>query len=436
MIFVYNFLQIILLIITLPILLLVIFFKKKYRGRMLQRLGFGLHKLLRNHPAAGQKVIWVHALSVGEVTSAIPLLKGLRLEMDDITVVFSASTKTGVAVAERNIRPFADFIISAPLDLLFSVNRFIQYIRPDLFILIETDFWPNWLNRLNKYKVPMMLANGRISKQSFTTYHRFRFFFTPMFSSFSLLSMQTDHDAAQLSQLGVADEKIAPLGNLKYDTAPVADDDKATMQKSDLMLPDDCIIWLCGSTHRGEEEIILAAFSQVKKVYEKLVLIIAPRDPGRTSEIADLADTMKLVAERRTTQGNPDASILILDTIGELTRCYKLAKIAFIGGSLVPFGGHNPLEAAVYGVPVLFGPHMDDFQEIAFDCMQYNAGIEVHSVEEITVTLHQLLQDDAMHARMSKSAVKLIRDKSGVVSRHVSKIRKLLAETEPAKSRE
>lgn len=435
MIFVYNFLQIISLIITLPLLLFVIFFKKKYRGRMLQRLGFGLHKLLKDHPVAGQKVIWVHALSVGEVTSAIPLLKGLRMEMDDITVVFSASTKTGFAVAEKNIRPFADFIISAPLDLLFSVNRFIQYIRPDLFILIETDFWPNWLNRLNQNKVPMMLANGRISKQSFTTYRRFRFFCLPLFSSFSLLSMQTDQDAAQMLQLGVAAEKIATLGNLKYDTAPVADDDNATMQKSDLLLPDDCIIWLCGSTHRGEEEIIMAAFSQVKKAYEKLVLIIAPRDTGRTSEIADLADAKKLVASRRTSHDNADASILILDTIGELTRCYKLAKIAFIGGSLVPAGGHNPLEAAVYGVPVLFGPHMDDFQEIACDCIQYQAGIEVHSVEEIIVALKKLLQDDAMHVRMSKSAIQLIRDKSGVVSRHVNKVRTLLAETGPAGSR-
>ncbi|MDW7774402.1 MAG: 3-deoxy-D-manno-octulosonic acid transferase [Desulfobulbaceae bacterium] len=429
MIFVYNFLQILLLVITLPLLALVILGTKKYRGTIRQRLGFSLPAALGNISPAGRKVIWMHALSVGEVTSALPLVRGLRQETDDVIIIFSATTVTGRSTAAKLIAPYVDCIISGPLDLLFSINRFIHHIRPDLFILIETDFWPNWLYLLQRKKIPMMLVNGRVSEKSFTTYRKFQFFFLPMFRSFSLLSMQTGHDAAQMAQLGIPEKKITTLGNLKYDTALMVDEGRATLGKADLLLPAGCIIWLCGSTHRGEEEILLAAFDRLRKKFENLALIIAPRDPGRSSEINDLADAMKLPANRRTIRDNPEADVLILDTIGELTQCYKLAKIAFIGGSLVPSGGHNPLEASVFGVPVLFGPHMDDFREIAAECLQYNAGIEVRSVDEITAVVNNILLDAVRYSAMSQAAKQLVRDKSGVVSRHLVEIRKLIGET-------
>jgi len=428
MIFVYNFLQILLLVIGFPILFLFVGIKKKYRCRIVQRLGFGIQNLFNTPPGQEKKVIWIHALSVGEVTSALPLIKGLREEIQDTFIVFSASTKTGVEVAEKNILPFADCIISAPLDLLFSVNRFIQSIQPDLFILVETDFWPNWIARLRQKKVPMMLVNGRISKHSFTTYQRFRFFFSPLFQSFSLLSMQTGQDAAQMTQLGIPADKIITLGNLKYDTALSVDENKSAIHKSDLHLPDDCIIWLCGSTHPGEEEIIFDAFKQVKKENDRLVLIVAPRDPDRGNEIMKIAAKTGFPATRRTSPDNRPASVLILDTIGELTRCYRLAKVAFIGGSLVPCGGHNPLESAVYGVPVIFGPHMDDFQEIAGDIVRCGAGITVHSSEELTRTVKKILGDETFHAAMGKAAIQLVKNNSGVVSRHIIEIKKLLGQ--------
>ncbi len=426
MILVYNFLQIFLLVISFPVLLLLVCIRKKYRSRIIQRLGFGMTRLFRTHPAPGIKVIWIHALSVGEVTSALPLVKGLRKEMDDICIVFSASTKTGFEVAENNIQPFADFIISAPLDLLFSVNKFTHSIQPDLFILVETDFWPNWLTVLKQKKIPLMLVNGRVSKESFNTYQRFRIFFTPLFNSFTQLSMQTGQDADQMSQLGVPVEKIITLGNLKYDTSLSADDESVSIQKSDLGIPADSIIWICGSTHRGEEEIIFNAFREIKKEHDRLVLIVAPRDPGRGSEIYKLAEKMGFTATRRTSPDNRPASVLILDTIGELTQCYRLAKIAFIGGSLVQRGGHNPLEAAVYGVPVLFGPHMDDFQEIASDIIRCNAGSTIHSSKEMGQTVNKLLSEETFYAAMGKAADQLVRDNSGVVSRHINIITKLL----------
>ena len=425
MLFVYNFLQILGLIIAFPFLL-IIASRKKYRGNIVMRLGFGLQKLFHDQPVSRGKIIWIHALSVGEVTSALPLVKGLREEMPDAVLVFSSTTSTGKTVAENKIRSFVNYILPGPVDLIFSVNRFIRTIRPDLFILVETDFWPNWLNRLRRSKIPMVLVNGRISQKSFTTYTRFRFFFAPLFRSFSLLSMQTGQDAACMEHLGVPAEKITTLGNLKYDTAPEVEERTPTIQKSDLFIPVENEIWLCGSTHKGEEELLLAAFAKVKKEYEHLVLIIAPRDPDRSDAITDIAFSMGLDCFRRTDRDSPGSSVLILDTIGELTQCYGLAKIAFIGGSLVPCGGHNPLEAAAFGVPVLFGPHMEDFQEIATDFLHYKAGFEVHSTDEIAGTVKKILQLESLHSEMSQSAKQLIQDKSGVVAKHVNELKRLL----------
>jgi 3-deoxy-D-manno-octulosonic-acid transferase len=425
MILVYNFLQLLLLVIGFPVLFLLVLSKRKYRQRIVRRLGFGLDNLPDTSPSPAQKVIWIHALSIGEVTSALPLVKDLREQVKDVRIVFSATTRTGIAVAQKNIRPFADCIISSPLDLYFSVGRYIEKIQPDLFILVETDFWPNWITLLRRKGVPMLLVNGRISKKSFATYQRFHLFFTPLFSSFSLLSMQTDHDAARMAQLGIPAEKIITLGNLKYDTAG-SDDKKTVFNKSDLHLPPDSVIWLCGSTHRGEEEPLLAAFAEIRKEHDRLVLIIAPRDPDRAGELMKIVSGYGFPAARRSSPDNRAFSVLILDTIGELTRCYRLAKVAFIGGSLVPCGGHNPLEAAVYGVPVLFGPHMDDFQEISRDIVCRKAGKTVHSGEELSRVVQKLLRDETSHAAMGAAAMQLIRDNAGVVSRHKDEVRKLL----------
>lgn len=427
MIFVYNFLQVVLLIIGFPVLFIFVCIKKKYRARILQRLGVGLPSLFSAHPDPDKKVIWIHALSVGEVTSALPLVKGLREAMRGTLIIFSASTGTGVNVAEKNITPYVDFVISAPLDLLFSVNLFIKKIHPDLFILVETDFWPNWIARLRQQKIPMMLVNGRISQQSFSTYQRFRFFFAPLFKSFSILSMQTEQDANQMAQLGVPEKKIITLGNLKYDTAITTDNNAVSIQKSDFRLPADSVIWLCGSTHQGEEKIVIQAFKHVRKENDNLVLIIAPRDPERSSEIIKIVEKTGLSAARRTSPDAQPAPVLILDTIGELSCCYRLAEVAFIGGSLVQCGGHNPLEAAVYGVPVLFGPHMDDFQEITEDIVNSKAGVTVHNAEEMSHTLNKLLNDKTFHAAMGRAARQLVDDNSGVVSRHITEIKQLLS---------
>jgi 3-deoxy-D-manno-octulosonic-acid transferase len=336
MILVYNFFQLCLLIAGAPIIVAVVLSKGKYRQRIGQRLGLGLHRTIDDGNASGRKKIWIHCLSVGEATSAVPFVKGLRRRLPDACIVLSVATASGMKVAEQRIGSHADSIIAGPLDLRPTVGFFINRIRPDLFILVETDFWPNWLDCLRRLHIPAMLINGRISASSFHRYSRFRFFFTPLLGAFSLLAMQTASDAEQVRKLGAPAERVVVLGNLKYDTAATpASGSNAPLSRSELHLDEDSVVWICGSTHTGEEEQILSAFSCLQEEFPRLALIVAPRDPDarpgncRASRKKGPAGRLPDRGRDRTTR------LLILDTIGELTECYRLAHTAFIGGSLV-----------------------------------------------------------------------------------------------------
>lgn len=426
MIFVYNFLQCILLALTFPLLLLLVLGRDKYRGRILAKLGFGLPRSVCDM----SRRIWIHCLSVGEVTSAIPLVKEIRRQMPDACLILTVSTATGLKIARIKAAPHVDLVLSGPVDFLPTINRFINIMQPDIFILIETDFWPNWLAALRRRKIPAVLVNGRISSSSYRNYRRFRYFFAPLFRCFSLLCMQTSVDAKQMQTLGIPEERLLVLGNLKYDTGIASDiDQPADPLSLTPYLPAAAPIWICGSTHPGEEEILLAAFAGLRKTFPNLTMIMAPRDPGRGRAITALAEQMELTAVLRTAAQPKPAAVLILDTIGELTASYQLARIAFIGGSLVPCGGHNPLEAAVYGVPTLFGPHMEDFQEIARDLVHCGAAAVVSSGREIQEWVTRLLDDEAIHAGMSRAAGDLIARNKGITRQHAEHIVNLLADS-------
>jgi 3-deoxy-D-manno-octulosonic-acid transferase len=434
MIFFYNCLQAVLLIITFPLLLLIGLGREKYRSRLAARLGISLEKKMADLNRNNKKIIWIHCLSVGEVTSALPLVKGIQENMDRVGVVFSASTSTGMKIALQKIKPHVDLVVAAPLDLLPVTRKFARTVRPDMFVLVETDFWPNWLHTLRQEGVPLVLVNGRISTASFARYRRFRFFFRPLFRSFSLLSMQTEKDAAQLRRLGVPPERIKTLGNLKYDARLFTDTDKGTkITAANLQIPEHCRTWVCGSTHPGEEEMIITAFAPLLRSRNDIFLILAPRDPGRSGEILKLIAEHGLRAMRRTRPADPPAPILLLDTIGELANCYRFAQAAFIGGSLVELGGHNPLEAAAHGIPVLFGPHMDYFMEIARDLIECGGAVTVASAAELEEAVRRIFEDRAIHQQMSREAGNLVNRNSGVVKRHIRELRSMLhADSGPA----
>lgn len=415
----------------LPLLPLVAL-RGKYRHRLARRLGFGLGKRMAALPpvAPDAPVIWLHALSVGEATSALPLVAGIRQSWKEARIIFSVTTSSGHQMAEQLIAPHVDTLIPSPLDLAPVIWWFLRAIRPDCFVLVETDFWPNWLHGLARHRVPTMLVNGRISETSFDRYQRYQWFFAPMFRTFSFLAMQTGADADKMVQLGVEPCRVNTLGNLKFDTGqytpdPAAANTKAT-QKTTYGFTAAAPLWICGSTHRGEEQVLFFLYQWLRETIPDLQLLVAPRNIERSGEILALADAAGLACRRRTADTEASGPVLLLDTIGELASCYTMAEVVFIGGSLIPLGGHNPLEPAAVSVPVLYGPHMEDFSEIAALLIHSGGARQVAGPDELYQTLVEILTNPALQASMAEAAGECVRANRGVVQAHLEAMAALL----------
>lgn len=423
----YNLLQIIMLVLALPVLALVVFLVPKYRGRTMRRLGFGLAARVRGLPA-GRPRIWVHALSVGEVASARALVKGLRVQYPGALLVFSASTGSGLRQAEAVIGASADLIIAFPLDLFWSVNRFVELLAPDLFVLVETDLWPNFLAAIRRRRVKAVLVNGRISAASLARYRHFSSFFAGLFNSFAFLAMQTGAEVDNLADLGVAPGKLLALGNLKYGAlleglGEGRDEERFTAL---LGLLRGRTVWVAGSTHSGEEEVVLRAYLAVRQRFPELYLVLAPRDPGRAGELVRLAERFGLRPELRSRPGGSPGDLLLLDTMGELAGLYACGELAFVGGSLVEERGHNPLEPAGLGRPVLFGPHMEDFAEIAGELLAAGAARCIRDETELAAGISGWLADPEGRRTDGRKGAELVEARRGVTERHLALLRKVL----------
>ncbi len=357
-----------------------------------------------------ENIIWIHALSVGEVISVCPLIKALRKEYPQSTIVLSTASRSGQKTARSKLATQVDAIFYSPLDNYFIVKRFITKITPSLFILIETDLWPGWLYQMSRKGIPCLLINGRCSQQSFQLYKRFSFLFKPMFSCFSAISMQTEEDKNHLLELGLSKGRITTLGNLKF----INEQQKnRKISRQELGLPPSRPIIICGSTHRGEEEIIMSSFKQISKQLPDLLLFIAPRNMERRKEIENLARKHNFSCWSRSQKEKMEdnCNIYILDSMGELSGCYHLAAISFIGGSLVAAGGHNPIEAIVAASPVLFGPHMNDFSEISQELIKAGAGKTVYNQYDFTKEIIRLMENPQEKETMIANGL-------GVVKQH------------------
>lgn len=421
MIIIYNLIQLLLtplLLCTLPLLLL---FKPQKRATILSRLGMNL-KLADRH-TVGSTVIWVHALSVGEITSALPLLLELRRQTPASLVILSASTTSGMKLAQEKARDVTDAIIFFPYDILPIVIRFIKKIQPDLFILVETDFWPNILSLLKKSSVPMLLVNGRISAKSMRSYQYFPSFFRTIFNSFDLLCMQTTADTRQMERLGIAKDKLKTIGNLKY-----ADNWSTDQEKKNLFVRSsrESLLILCGSTHSGEESVLISCYAHLKSIHENIHLAIAPRNPSRGPEVQTLASDNGLTTEYFSRRQNSFLDVTIIDTIGDLPFLFSNADIAFIGGSLVPEGGHNPLEAARQGCPVLFGPNMQDFQEIRDELVEKGGAFEVTDEPSLLALLERFISNPGLRQRTGTNARQCVEQHYDVIPAHLEIIKQFL----------
>ncbi|HIJ90800.1 MAG: 3-deoxy-D-manno-octulosonic acid transferase [Desulfobulbaceae bacterium] len=428
-IFFYNLFLTVGVIVFAPLLFVKVILTAKYRSRSGKRLGFALGER-PGGSESGWPRIWVHALSVGEVASSRNLVQELRQSYPWGVIIFSSATRAGDSFSRSILREHVDCFVPFPFDLLWSVKRLISWVKPDLFVLVETDFWPNFLTELKRRGIPCLLVNGRVSEESLLRYRKFRWFFRQLFNCFQSLAMQTEQDADSMRRLGVDPERLVVLGNLKYDAALSGSCVTEGLDRAALQIPEQALVWVAGSTHPGEEEIIFNVFQQLVQTVVNLFLVVAPRNVERGAELAAMADRRGLSAFLRSHGGAGKGSVLILDTLGELSAVYGLCDVAFIGGSLVPERGHNPLEPAVHGKPVLFGPCMEDFAEISRDLLAVGGARQVHGEEELCGELSLLFADSAMRERAGRQARQLIAAKRGVTEAHVALIRGMLARGE------
>jgi 3-deoxy-D-manno-octulosonic-acid transferase len=384
-------------------------------------------RLALNLPSGllGEGNIWVHALSVGEVVSALPLVNALHQKYPDKDVVFTVTTSKGMALAMSRLEGKVKALFTMPVDSWWSVRRAVGYVRPSMFILVETDIWPGLVYHLKKKGIRTILVNGRISPRTFRSYDRFSFFVRKMFASFETCLMQSDLDRKRLLAIGTDPEKVRTVGNIKFDRdwAPMGLTER-TNWLGLLGLGPENLIWVAGSTHRGEEEVLFGVLGRLKPFFPTLRLILAPRRIEESQDIRNVARDMGLKAALKTelSKNGRSYDVLILDTLGELGRIYGLGILSFVGGSLVPMGGHNLLEPASFGCPVLFGPHTHNFVAMSEALIETGGGWRVKDGKELYAAMHTLLKDPDKLNRMGRSAKEFIEENQGALKRVMSYI--------------
>lgn len=372
-------------------------------------------------------VIWLHAVSVGEAIAARPLLKALRNRYPGHAILVSNTTETGRGISSGFAEK--DLCIYFPFDFLPAVTRALDTIRPAIVIIMETEIWPNFTREASRRGIPLILANGRISDKSFSGYLRFSWFFLHALELFSRLGMQTATDSERIIAIGAAAERVQTTGNLKYDIPyRMVEHQERQALRHRYAIPEKLSVLTAGSTHPGEEELVLKTYRELLITRSDLFLILVPRHPERSGEVAALLDRSGMSYLRRTslnlteTAAFNSGEVLLVDTIGEMMALYALSDLVFVGGSLVPTGGHNLLEPASVGVPCIFGPHMSNFREIAALVLRYGAGIRVETAEELTVACRTLLDSAEQRLILGQNGLQMMQENGGATERHLEMI--------------
>ncbi len=390
----YNLIAMVALVLSLPLIPLLFLLGKRFSTGLGQRFGFYPRAVL--HALRNSRPIWIHAASVGEVDAASRLSGALRRRLPECKIVLSTFTASGNLRAHQIAA--ADATVFLPLDQLWVVRRALAKLNPSMLIFLETEIWPNLLREAYRKGIATLLLSGRLSARSFKRYARLQSFFKRVLQCYSALGMQSQGDAERIVKLGAQHERVVVIGNLKR--AP------ATMEQSIHKRPageasvrmerrENGQLLVVGSSHRGEEEILLNVFIALKNRFPKLQLVLAPRHPQRFSEVEKLLRSKGVNFARQSQRDGRsfEQDVMLLDTVGDLQNFYALGDVAFVGGSLVEAGGHNLLEPARWRKPVLFGPFMDNFRSLADEMKQNGGGVEVQSGEDLIREISQLLAD-------------------------------------------
>ncbi|MBN1276225.1 MAG: 3-deoxy-D-manno-octulosonic acid transferase [Deltaproteobacteria bacterium] len=421
LIYLYNFVWLSVLVFAVPILLFCR--KEEIAGKL--ALAFPSITLQEGN-------IWIHALSVGEVISAVPLVEAIARKFPERDIVFTVTTSRGMAVAREKLEGRVKALLLMPLDFCWCVYRIFNYIRPSVFILVETDIWPGLPAFLKKKGIITLLVNGRVSPHTFKAYRRMSFFTRKLFEPINLCLMQSDLDRQRLLRAGVRpEEKVITVGNIKFDRqwVPMNNDERSRWMNILGLQPED-LIWVAGSTHSGEEEILLNAFRRLRPLFPNLRLIIAPRKIEQSEEIFKKARLkgFKAVLKTEIKSKGSTGDVFILNTMGELDRIYGLSQISFVGGSLVPVGGHNLLEPAAFGCPVLFGPYMHNFALMSELLLESGGGIQVKNEKELYDGMSRILAHAEMRHNMSRQAKEFAEKNRGAIEEIISYITHTMTE--------
>jgi len=401
------------LLITLPYWLIQMGRHGKYRAGLAQRFG-RLPDWLRTPPS--KPIIWVHAVSVGEVLTISGLVAELRLRFPEHRIVVSTTTGTGQKLARKRFGE--DNVFYFPLDFAFTIRPYLRALAPQLIIIAETEFWPNFLRLAKKNGSKIAVVNARISDRSFPGYRRLRPWLSRALTNIDLFLTQTEEDSRRLAEIGAAAQRIQISGNLKFDVSPPAPPPIVESLRSAFYQASAGPILVCGSTVDDEEPLLLRAFENVLASHPRAVMILAPRHPERFREVAELLKKLGLRFWRRSLwSGEAIAGgVFFVDTIGELAALYSLGTLAFVGGSLVPRGGHNIIEPAQYGVPIIIGTHTENFRDVVSLFRAQNA-LKVVGPAELPLAFMELISDEGERMALGRRAADTIRAQQGATQR-------------------
>jgi 3-deoxy-D-manno-octulosonic-acid transferase len=406
----------------------------KYRRGFSERMGRVPRRLRQ---ASGQQIIWIHAVSVGEVLAVSGLVGQMRRAFPEYRVLVSTTTDTGQDLARKRFGE--ENVFYFPMDFAFAVRAYMRALRPQLVVLAETEFWPNFLRIAHASGAHVAVVNARISDRSLPRYQRFRWALRRVLANIDLFLAQTEGDKLRLESIGADASRVYVTGNLKFDVSLPTPPPIVEKLRRAIALEGAGPVLVCGSTVEDEEAPLLRAFENVRGSHPRAVMILAPRHPERFAAVASLLERMGISSHRRSTwNGEPLAGgVLLVDTIGELAALYSLADVAFVGGSLVPRGGHNIIEPAQHGVAIITGNHTENFRDIVGLFRSHDA-VRIVGLAELPLVLMQLVDDDSERMALGRRAKETILSQMGATSRTLEALQALLmrgVDVRPASAR-
>ena len=406
----YNIVTIAAAVVLLPVILVALAVVPKFRAGIFTKLGFYDIKLDHN-----KQTIFFHAVSVGEVNAVEQLIKSTRQAFPEANIVLSTTTKTGQEIAHKKLEKTVDAITYFPFDFFFSVNAFLNSVKPDKIIIAETEIWPDFVYLAKRRNIPVYIVNGRLSPHSYNGYKKFSFFFKPVLAQYKGIFMQTQGDVERILNVGADPEITKFMGNLKFDIKPTMNAQQITELANSIKLNGARLI-VAASTHKGEDEIVLGAFKTLKSEFPDIKLLLAPRHPERYEKVTQLLEETGMAFGKRS-QGDTfeNNDIIMLDTMGELMKMFSISHLAFIGGSFSNTGGHNPLEANIWGKPVVSGECVFNFKDIYAYLTQTNAAKLSSSEQELTEDMKKLLCDCDFYKKACEDTHKIFDENSGAV---------------------